>query len=144
MASKRKARLDELFKREISRILRTDVRDPRVGTPTITDADVTTDLWSAQIYVRPGPTRESAEGLIEGLVAATPYIRRELAKSLTLRRIPELRFRIDHSLEHAARIESILREVLPEGSRGGTETIDPADADEDAAGDEKDGGTEPA
>lgn len=113
MAGKRKARLDELFKREITRVLRTEVRDPRVGMPTITGADVTTDLWSAKIYVRPGPTREDPAGLLEGLEAATPHIRRELGKTLTLRRIPELQFQIDRSLEHAARIESLLREVLP-------------------------------
>lgn len=115
MAGKRKARLDELFKREITRILRADVRDPRVGLPTITGADVTTDLWSAKVYVRPGPTREDPAGLLEGLAAATPFIRRELGKALTVRRIPELDFRLDRSLEHAARIESLLKEVLPEG-----------------------------
>ncbi|TVP74246.1 MAG: 30S ribosome-binding factor RbfA [Gemmatimonadales bacterium] len=131
MAGKRKARLDELFKREITRILRSDVRDPRVGVPTITGADVTTDLWSAKIFVRPGPTREDPSGLIEGLVAATPYIRRELGKSLTLRRIPELRFQLDRSMEHAARIESLLREVLPPEARGvGEESNADADPEE--------------
>lgn len=115
MAGKRVARLNEQFKREITQILRTDVRDPRVGLPTVTGCEVTPDLWLARVYVRPGPTGDSSpEALIEGLEAAAPFIRRQLGDTLTLRRVPELRFEIDRTQERASRIEKILREVLPE------------------------------
>jgi ribosome-binding factor A len=124
MAGKRLARLNEQFKREISEILRRQVRDPRIGTPTVTDVEVTPDLWMARVYVRPGPgedTEERGDDLIAGLQAATPFVRRELAQSLTVRRIPELRFELDRTLEHALRIEELLREVLPDEEEEGEE-----------------------
>jgi len=124
MGSKRRARLNEQFKREITEILRREVRDPRVGSPTITGVEVTPDLWMARIYVRPGPLAQAESSgttgstinkeLLEGLEAAAPFVRRALGKVLSLRRIPELRFQLDRSMEHAARIEELLREVRPE------------------------------
>jgi ribosome-binding factor A len=51
---------------------------------------------------------------IEGLQAAAPFLRRTLGQSLHVRRVPELRFQEDHSLQQAERIERILHEVLPE------------------------------
>ncbi|MEX0856341.1 MAG: 30S ribosome-binding factor RbfA [Gemmatimonadota bacterium] len=115
MSNRRLARLNEQIRREVSDILRTEVRDPRVGLPTVTEVAVTEDLWLARIYVRPDPTREDAEtdDLIEGLEAAAPFIRRALGKSLRVRRVPELRFEPDTVLERANRIEQLLREVLP-------------------------------
>jgi ribosome-binding factor A len=117
MSQRRRARLNEQFKREISEILRTQVHDPRIGAPTVTGVDATPDLWSARIFVRPGPTSEETdadEQLLAGLRAATPFIRRTLGQTLTLRRVPELRFELDETLDRALRIEAILREVLPE------------------------------
>ncbi len=128
MSGKRIARLNEQFKREITGILRTEVRDPRIGSPTVTGVEVTPDLWMARIYLRPGLGRDDGEELLEGLEAANPFIRRRLGDLLTLRRIPELRFEIDRTLERAERIEAILREVRPpdsessEGGDSGSET----------------------
>ena len=116
MANRRSARLNEQLKREISEILRREVRDPRIGTPTVTEADVTQDLWLARIYVRPGPTDAGRDvgGMIEGLTAAAPFVRRELGRALGIRRVPELRFLIDRTLEDALRVERILKEVQDE------------------------------
>ena len=112
--SKRLARINEQLKREITRVLRRQVRDPRVGVVTVSAVDVVADLAVADVYIRMlGSDEEKAEAM-EGLEAAAPYVRRELAKSLPLRHIPELRFRKDRSQEHAQRIESILSEVLPD------------------------------
>lgn len=117
MSRRRLARLNEQLKREISRILRREVSDPRIGAPTVTDVEVTPDLWMAKVYVRPGPgasPEEEGGELLEGLEAASAYVRRELGSTLSLRRIPELRFELDRTLERALRIEEILRDVLPE------------------------------
>ncbi len=131
--SRRTARLNEQFKREVSNILHREVRDPRVGAPTVTAVEVTPDLWVARVYVRPAPGEDMEERgpeLLRGLAAAESFLRRELADRLTLRRIPELRFELDLTLDHALRIERILREVLPadSGSDGAT------GADEDGRG----------
>jgi ribosome-binding factor A len=115
MANRRLARLSEQLRREISEILRTSVRDPRIGLPTVTAVNVTPDLWMARVYVRPDPTQGGGdlEALIQGLDHAAPFIRRELGKVLRTRRTPELRFEPDTALENANRIEAILNEVLP-------------------------------
>jgi ribosome-binding factor A len=119
MAGKRSARLNEQFRREITGVLRTEVRDPRVGVPTVTGVEVTPDLWMARVYVRPDPSIAAASAgdeLVEGLEAAAPFIRRELGKTLSLRRIPELRFELDRTIEHAARIHALLAEVRPDAA----------------------------
>ncbi len=131
MSQRRRARLNEQFKREISEILRTQVHDPRIGAPTVTAVEATPDLWSAKIFVRPGPASEKPdadEQLLVGLRAATPFIRRTLGQILTLRRVPELRFELDETLDRALRIEAILREVLP-----GEGEAEDEEAGEDAA-----------
>jgi ribosome-binding factor A len=112
MANRRSERLNEQLRREISDILRRLVRDPRVGIPTVTRAEVTPDLWMARIFVRVGVETERAEAL-EGLQAAAPFIRRELSARIKVRRVPELQFEMDKTLEHASRIEELLREVGP-------------------------------
>ncbi len=131
MSDRRAARLNEQFKREISDILRRETRDPRIGMPTVTGVDATPDLWSARVYVRPGPEREDEEAggeLLAGLEAATPFIRRELGERLTLRRVPELRFELDKTLEKAMRIEALLREVLPAGEPPEAGVSEPSEA----------------
>lgn len=122
MSQRRAARLNEQFKREISQVLRREVHDPRIGAPTVTAVDVTPDLWLARVFVRPGPAAEEGEEndrLLEGLRAAAPFIRRTLGASLELRRVPELRFELDITLDRALRIERILQEVLPSEADGG-------------------------
>ncbi len=112
---RRTARLNEQLKREISQILDRKVRDPRVGRILVTEARVTADLWMARVFFRPLSEEHSVEEIRTGLEAASPFIRRELGKVLHIRRIPELRFRHDTTLDSAARIEAVLSEVLPEG-----------------------------
>lgn len=110
---RRVERLNEQLKREISDILRFGVKDPRVGMVTVTDARTSADLALAQIFVAiSGDEAERAQTL-EGLAAAGPYIRSELGKRMKIRKVPELRFRTDESLDYAMRIERLLGEVLP-------------------------------
>ncbi len=115
MKGKRAARLNEQLKRELSELIRTQVRDPRVGLVTITGVQVAADLGSARVFVRRGGAEEDLELSLEGLVAAAPFLRSELGRILSIRKVPELRFQKDQSLEHAQRIEQILSEiVIPE------------------------------
>lgn len=112
--SKRLARMNEYLKRELSELIRTQVRDPRVGVVTITGVDVARDLGSARVFVRElGGEADLAETLA-GLQAAAPFLRGQLGKFMRVRRVPELRFQEDRSLEGALRIDRLLSEVLPE------------------------------
>ncbi len=111
MPDRRLARLNEQFRREITDILRRDVRDPRVKDVVITGVAVTSDLWLARVYVRVAAGDEERKEAMKGLDAASNFIRRELGSMLHIRRLPELRFLEDETLEQANRIEEILREI---------------------------------
>ena len=112
MVTKRLARLNEQLKREVSELVLRKVRDPRVGLVTITSVEVAGDLGSARVYVRTQDPNDELNESLAGLEAAAPFLRRELGRSLHLRRVPELRFQQDHSLDQARRIEEILSDVV--------------------------------
>lgn len=109
--SRRIERLNEQIKREISDILRFEVKDPRVGVLTVTEARVAPDLSIARIYVQSTGDPKDQEDSFEGLRAAAPYVRRELSKRLKIRQVPELRFEADRALEYGMHIEGLLRKV---------------------------------
>ncbi len=110
---RRVERLNEQFRRELMDILKNDVRDPRIGALTVTQVDVTPDLYHAKVYLT-SIEPESRASSLEGLDAAAPFIRREIGKRLHIRRAPELHFTWDETLEHAQRIERLLSEALPD------------------------------
>lgn len=130
--SKRLARLNEQLKREISALIRTQVRDPRVGLVTVTNVEVAADLGSARVRVGLTGTDAEQKETLTGLEAAAPFLRHGLGQMLSIRHIPELRFLQDHSLEHALRIEQLLSEVLPEGAEGANDGDGDEDGDEEA------------
>jgi ribosome-binding factor A len=132
---KRTARLNEQLKREISELIRREVRDPRIGHVTITGVDVARDLGSARVYVRALGTAEERESTMEGLSAAAPFLRTELGRVLRVRRVPELRFQPDRSLEHARRIEEVLSEVMPDEDDEHPEG-EGSEPDDDVSGDD--------
>ena len=115
MAGRRLPRLNEQLKRDIAELLRTGVRDPRVVGVTVTDVSVTSDLSLARVHVRVAGGEAEVEQALVGLEAAGPFIRRAVGDGMRIRRVPDLRFELDQSGEHAARIAAILREVVPPG-----------------------------
>jgi ribosome-binding factor A len=112
---RRLARFAEQLRRELSEMIRTQVRDPRVGLVTITGVEVSADLGVARIFVRCVGGFEELARSLEGLEAAAPFLRTELGKVLHVRRVPELRFQEDRSHTGARRVEEILADVFPEG-----------------------------
>ena len=132
--SRRVQRLGEQLKREISNLLRTQVHDPRVAGVTVTGVEVAPDLTFARVWVQLAGGEERRRTALEGLFAAAPFVRRQLGSSLHVRRIPELDFQQDKTLETAMRIEALLREVgpVPEPSQPPEPAPDPdADTEED-------------
>ena len=129
MASKRIARLNEQLKRELSEMIRLQVRDPRVGPVTVTGVDTAGDIGSAKVYVRIIGDETQVAECLAGLEAAASFLRHQLGQILHLRKIPELRFREDRSLDHAMRIEQILSDVIPVH---GSDLGDQSDGDDDA------------
>jgi ribosome-binding factor A len=115
MAGHRIGRLNEQLRREISQIVLGEVKDPRVGGVTVTRVSAAPDLTLARIFVQLVGGDAERKDTMAGLKAATPFIRTALGQRLELRRVPELRFEVDRNLEHALRIEELLREAGPAG-----------------------------
>lgn len=115
MSSRRRARLGEQLRRELSVKIQSVVRDPDVGPLAVTGVDVSADLWFARVYVEPHGSEEEQGRTLAALGRAAPFLRSVLGRELHIRRMPELRFERDTSIEAGQRIEAILKEVLPEG-----------------------------
>lgn len=108
----RRRRLNELLKEELSRLVVFELKDPRVRSVTITGVEAAPDLTQAVVFVRSLADDPPVEEAIDGLDSAAGYIRRTLGRELRLRRIPELRFEADRTLESAQRIEALLDQAL--------------------------------
>lgn len=101
----------DLIKMEIADLLLKSVRDPRIGSVTITGVKVTDDLRTARIFfVEMGKDTCSKE-VLTGLEKAKGFLRRELSRRLQLRHVPELLFTYDPSFAYGNRIESLLMEI---------------------------------
>ena len=111
--SRRRVRLGEQLRRELSVKIATAVRDPEVGSLSITDVEVTADLWLARVYVTPHGTPDEQDQTMAALARSSSFLRSTLARELRIRRMPELRFLRDDSAAAGSRVEEILKEVLP-------------------------------
>jgi ribosome-binding factor A len=112
MAGRRLPRVNQLLREELSRLIREEIKDPRVAEVTITAVHASPDLSHARISVRTLTDRTPVEDAIDGLRSASGFVRHRLGRELHFRRIPELHFEADHTLEHARRIEELLEEAL--------------------------------
>ena len=114
MRFQRVDRIGPEIRRELDRILREDVRDPRVGgTWSVTRVDVTRDLRYATVRVSVLED-ERREPMMAALKKAGSFIRRELGRCLQLRYTPELLFEADDNIAYGAHISSLLTDVLLE------------------------------
>ncbi len=111
----RTVRLDEQFREEISKLLMKGLKDPRIGFVTISRVEISNDLSFAKVFVSVlGSDREKAASLI-GLRNSAGFIRTYLGKALKIRKIPQLNFLLDESLDHAMHIEEILADLKDRG-----------------------------
>jgi len=101
-------RLSEALREEIETILEGELGDPRIGLVNVSEVQLAPDSRSARVMVVVEGDEEAADASMEGLLAATGYIRRELAERLHLRRPPELIFVQDRSQQYEARIDELL------------------------------------
>jgi ribosome-binding factor A len=106
----RPERLAALIKESVAGAV-TLVKDPRVGFVTVTGVTVSPDGSHAVVRVSIMGEQEEKTRALEGLESARGFLRSHLAKTLTLRTIPELRFELDRGLEHAQRINQILADL---------------------------------
>jgi len=113
-SNRRTIRLNQLLREELARLVREEIKDPRVRSVTITRVDATQDLSYADVYVRTLTDEIPVDDAIVGLESAEGFVRKRLGRELHLRRIPDFRFHADRALEHVQRIEVLLDEALGE------------------------------
>ncbi len=114
LVNQRAERLAELIKQEISDILLREVKDPRIGFVSVTDAEVSGDLRHAKVYVSVYGTDKEKEESMKGLDKAAGYIRKLLGERITVYHTPEILFRYDNSIEYGAHISKLLDKVKKE------------------------------
>ncbi|HCY06282.1 MAG: 30S ribosome-binding factor RbfA [Erysipelotrichaceae bacterium] len=111
MAKIKQERLNQTILKEITNIIQLKLKDPSVGFVTITDVVVSNDHSYADVYVSFLGKKERNEAGLKALNRAKGFIRTELARSMTTRRVPELTFKLDNTLEKATRLEKIFEEI---------------------------------
>ena len=112
-------RVSSLMRQEISQLLQRQVKDPRLGNfVAVTEVSLSPDLRYARVFVSCMGSEEEKQAMLSGLVAASGFLRNRLAKRLRLRRIPELSFHWDDSIERGAhllqRIDEVSTDSTPE------------------------------
>ncbi|EFH89683.1 30S ribosome-binding factor RbfA [Ktedonobacter racemifer] len=112
----RQEKLGELIAAELSELMRTRVKDPRVGFASITHVEVSGDLRHAKVMVSVMGTEEEQAATMQGLKNASGFLRHELAERITLRYMPDLVFKLDHSIAEGARILALINKVNQEDS----------------------------
>lgn len=109
----RLGRIDEELKKEISNIINYELQNPKItGMISVTKTKITPDLKYAKVYVSILNSKNLKETLAN-LKKSSGYIRTEIAKRINLRITPELVFVLDDSMEYGAKIDQILKEILP-------------------------------
>ena len=103
-------RLNNSFVEHISRIIRTEIKDERINFVTITACKITNDLSFAKVYVTVLNDKER-DNVIKLLNKASNFIERELSKRIEIRKMPNISFVYDESLEYAANIENIIERI---------------------------------
>ena len=102
-------KLDSILQKEISTIIIQEINDPKLGFPTVTGVDVAPDLKNAKVFVSfLGKNYKKRDG-IETLRKSKGLIKSILARRLKMRKIPDLTFVVDDTLDKAQRIDEILK-----------------------------------
>ena len=108
----RRDRVAEQVRREIAELIRSEVKDPRVGMISITDVEVTPDYAHAKVFFSTlGGSAQVAE-VLAGLSKASGFLRRELGKRIRIHTTPQLHFVFDESLERGMNMDQLIREAV--------------------------------
>lgn len=98
--------------RELSNIIRGEIKDPRISPlTTVVAVEVAPDLKTAKAYISVLGDEESQKNTLAGLRSAEGYIRRELARSVNLRNTPEIKFVVDQSIEYGVAMSKMIDDV---------------------------------
>ncbi|MGI6296409.1 MAG: 30S ribosome-binding factor RbfA [Armatimonadota bacterium] len=111
MTTTRQNKVRELLKQEVSDIIRREIKDPRLGFLTITDAEITADLKHAKVYVTVLGDEQERKQSMDVLKHAQHFIRQEFGKRVRMKILPDVQFFYDESVDRGVRIFELLEEI---------------------------------
>ena len=110
--SHRIERVNQLIRQEISDLLRREVKDPRLSQfIAVTEVATSPDLRNAKVYISFISDEQQKQDALDALAGASNFFRKEMARTLRLRRIPELSFHWDNSIERGVHIMNLIDDV---------------------------------
>jgi len=126
----RTQRVGDYLQRELAELIRTGLRDPRVGLVSVTGVEVSRDFGHAKVFISALGVDEPQEqkSLVDVLNKATGFLRREIARDSTMRIVPQLRFIFDRSIGHGMYMDRLIADATAADRLRGVEP----DAGEDA------------
>lgn len=129
-------RINEEVMRELSQIIRGEIKDPRINPMTsVVAVEVAPDLKTAKAYISVLGDEKSQKDTLAGLRSAEGFIRRELARSINLRNTPEINFILDQSIEYGIEMSRKIDEISAKDSAGKAERTE--DSMDDTTEDEE-------
>ena len=129
----RASRVGDQIQAELASLLTRDVHDPGIGFLTITSVKVSPDLQQARVYYTTIGDDKAKRESARALDRATPFLRRQVGQRIRLKRVPELTFFYDQSIEQGDRVERILQQLKTERAERpdpGDDTLSPRDDDQ--------------
>ena len=111
--------------KELSNIIRSEIKDPRINPMTsVVAVEVAPDLKTCKAYISALGDEKSQKDTITGLKSAEGYIRRQLARTVNLRNTPEIRFILDQSIEYGINMSKLIDEVTEHDNKMHVEVED--------------------
>ncbi len=112
MSAPRNLRVSQSVKRELSELIRRDLKDPRIaGLVSITDVECSNDCRRVRVFVSVFGEEAQQQSTMDALLDHTGMIRGELGRRLRLRVAPELSFKLDNSLERGAKVSELIAKI---------------------------------
>jgi ribosome-binding factor A len=107
----RRDRISEQIRRELAEVIRTKLRDPRVGMISLTDVQLSADYAHAKVFFSSLAGSDSLDVVQAGLQNAAGFLRSELGKRISIHMTPQLHFVFDESLERGAQLSKLISEA---------------------------------
>jgi ribosome-binding factor A len=114
---RRADRVADLIRRELSRLLLREIKDPRLQQVVVTSVQLSPDLRHARVFFTGGAKGADRQAELQGLQAAAGFLRGQLGRNLRLRYAPELAFELDDSVDRSLHIAALLKQVAPTEDR---------------------------
>jgi|SRR5512137_1353474 ribosome-binding factor A len=114
---KRSQRVGDLIREVISEMILRDLNDPRLGTVTITEVEVTADLKLARVFFSARGDQAREKAALQGLEGAAGFIKKNLGRELRMRYMPDLMFQVDRSFDYGSKIDRLIRTIQDEKER---------------------------